>query len=79
MKKGDNELLTTQLFIRGYEGNRKDGIYRSTRDLIDRELVQADFKPIPDSKFGELAAKFDIVVGRTPDERSFSDDRPPRR
>lgn len=79
VKRGDDELLTTQLFIRGHEGNKKDGIYRSTRDLIDRELVLADFKPIPDSKIGELAAKFDVVVGRTPDERSFSGDRPPRR
>ena len=79
VKKGDNELLTTQLFIRGHEGNKKDGVYRSMRDLVDRELVLADFKPIPDSKTGEFAAKFDIVVGRTPDERSFSDERPPRR
>ena len=30
-----------------------------------------DFKPIKGSKIGELAAQFEIVLGRTPDERSF--------
>ena len=71
LKKGDRELLTTQLFIRGHEGNAKDGIFYSTRDLIDRELLQADFKPVKDSKINEFAANFDIVVGRTPDEQDF--------
>lgn len=71
IKKGDRELLTTQLFVSGYEGNRNDGIYNGTRDLVDRELLMADFKPVKDSKIGELAARFDIVLGRTPDENSF--------
>ena len=31
----------------------------------------ADFKPIKGSKIGELAANFDIVLGRTPDERTL--------
>jgi protocatechuate 3,4-dioxygenase beta subunit len=30
-----------------------------------------DFNPIKASKFGELAAHFEIVLGRTPDERLF--------
>jgi protocatechuate 3,4-dioxygenase beta subunit len=71
LKKGDRELLTTQIFVRGYEGNMKDGIFVATRDLIDRELVQADFKPVKDSKVGEWAANFDIIIGRTPDEREL--------
>jgi protocatechuate 3,4-dioxygenase beta subunit len=79
IKKGDRPLLTTQLFIRGYEGNTKDGIYNSTRDLIDRELLLADFKPVKDSKIAELAARFDIVVGRTPDENSFDPEHSNRR
>ena len=41
------------------------------RDLVDRELVMADFIPVKDSKIGEVRANFDIVVGRTPDERSL--------
>ena len=71
LKKGDRELLTTQIFIRGFEGNKRDGIYGQTRDLIDREFLQADFIPIKDSKTAECSAVFDIVIGRTPDEDSF--------
>lgn len=79
LKKGDRELLTTQLFIRGFDGNQRDGIFNSAGDLIDRELVQADFKPIKDSKIGELAASFDIILGRTPDDKDLQSGRPPRR
>ena len=71
VKLGDRELLTTQILIRGFEGNAKDGVYAGTRDLIDRELILADFKPIKDSKIGELACNFDIILGRTPDERAI--------
>lgn len=71
LKRGDRELLTTQIFVRGDEGNKRDGVFFQTRDLIDRELLQADFKPVKDSKTGEFAAAFDIVVGRTPDENAF--------
>ena len=38
------------------------------RDPLDRELVLVDFKPVADSKIGELAARFDVVVGLTPAE-----------
>ena len=69
--KGDRELLTTQIFVRDHAGNRQDGVYAGVRDLIDRELVLADFRKIPDSKTGELAASFDVVIGRTPDEASL--------
>jgi protocatechuate 3,4-dioxygenase, beta subunit len=72
IKKGDRDLLTTQLFIRGYPGNARDGVYGGVGDLVDRELVQSDFKPIETSKIGELAASFEIVLGRTPDERDFA-------
>lgn len=71
VKQGDRELLTTQIFIRGHEGNARDGVFSGIRDLIDRELVMADFNPVKDSKIGEVQVMFDIVLGRTPDERSF--------
>jgi protocatechuate 3,4-dioxygenase beta subunit len=71
VKRGDRELLTTQLMIRGHSGNVRDGVFRDIRDLVDRELIVTDFKPIKDSKIGELSAHFDIVLGRTPDERQF--------
>ncbi|MCS7033345.1 MAG: twin-arginine translocation signal domain-containing protein [Phycisphaerae bacterium] len=62
----DRELLTTQCYIRGHPMNARDGILRSIRDPRARESVLVDFVPIPDSKIGELAAKFDIVLGFTP-------------
>ena len=39
------------------------------RDPVDRELVLVDFKPVKDSRIGELSARFDIVIGRTPSDR----------
>ncbi len=69
VKKGGKELLTTQLFINGYPQNKTDGVLGGLRDPLDRELVLVDFNPIKESKIGELAARFDIVVGLTPADR----------
>jgi protocatechuate 3,4-dioxygenase beta subunit len=66
IKKNGRELLTSQIFIAGFAGNRNDGIYRATGDAFARELVSTEFKPIRESKVGELAARFDIVLRRTP-------------
>jgi protocatechuate 3,4-dioxygenase beta subunit len=68
IKKGSKQLLTTQLFINGHEQNKRDGVLADVRDAVDRELVLVDFKPIKDSKIGELSAVFNIVVGVTPAE-----------
>ena len=72
IKKGSQELLTTQLNIAGHPGNELDGIASGGLGVFDRELLRVDFKPIKDSKIGELAANFEIVIGRTPDERSVA-------
>jgi protocatechuate 3,4-dioxygenase beta subunit len=66
VKRGDRELLTTQLFVYGHPQNRTDGVLRGVRDPIDRELVMIDFRPMRESRIGELSARFDIVLGRTP-------------
>ncbi len=71
IKKGERELLTTQLNIAGHPGNEVDGIASGGLGVFDKELLRADFAPIKGSKVGELAANFEIVLGRTPDERSF--------
>jgi protocatechuate 3,4-dioxygenase beta subunit len=76
VKKGDRELLTTQFLIRGHEGNARDGVFSRARDLKNRELLLVDFQPVKDSKIGEWAAKFDIVLGRTPDENADPQRRP---
>lgn len=67
IKRGGKELLTTQCYVKGEaERNARDGIYRSLNDKA-RESVTVDFAPIAGAKAGELAAKFDIVLGRTPE------------
>jgi protocatechuate 3,4-dioxygenase beta subunit len=68
--KGGRDLLTSQIFIAGHEGNARDGVFRGLRDPIERELVMTEFAPIKESKTGELAAKFDVILGHTPDERA---------
>ena len=65
--KGRKELLMTQLYIKGAPGNARDGIYQSIRDPKARESITVDFAPIRESKIGELAASFTIVVGVTPE------------
>lgn len=79
VKKGDRELLTTQLLIRNHPGNEKDGVFKMLRDEKERELLVTDFKPLPDSKMGELAANFQIVIGRTPSEETLQRNQGPAR
>jgi protocatechuate 3,4-dioxygenase beta subunit len=78
VKKGNRDLITTQLFIAGHPGNPKDGVFRGA-DAIGKELLQAEFKPIKESRAGELSADFLIVVGATPDERTLGAARPENR
>ena len=67
IKKGGKDLLTTQCYVKGEPGNEKDGIYKSIRDAKQRESVTLEFAPVKESRIGELAAKFDIVLGVTPE------------
>jgi protocatechuate 3,4-dioxygenase beta subunit len=66
LKAKGMEKFTTQCYVKGHPGNEKDGIYRSIRDPKARESVTIDFAPMKNSKIGELTAKFDIVLGFTP-------------
>ena len=67
IRRKGKELLTTQCYVKGEPQNEKDFIYKSIRDAKARESVTVDFTPIPESKIGELAAKFDVVLGFTPE------------
>lgn len=60
------EPWTTQLYIKGHSGNLRDHIYRRIGDAAAQAAVTVDFLPVKDSRIGELAAKFDIVLGFTP-------------
>lgn len=67
IKSKGSELLTTQLYIKGCPANNRDGIWNELSDPKLRDAVTVDFSAIPGSKAGELAAKFDIVLGQTPE------------
>jgi protocatechuate 3,4-dioxygenase beta subunit len=64
--KGKKELIT-QCYIEGHPGNERDGIWRNIKDEKARKSVTIPFTPIKNSKIGELAARFDIVMGLTPE------------
>jgi protocatechuate 3,4-dioxygenase beta subunit len=69
IKKGGKELLTTQCYIKGEPGNERDGVLRGIRDAKARESVIVEFAKMKDSRIGELTAKFDIVLGWTPESK----------
>ncbi len=60
------ELLVTQCYVRGEPKNERDGVLRGIRDAKERESVLVAFDPVADSQIGELQARFDIVLGKTP-------------
>jgi protocatechuate 3,4-dioxygenase beta subunit len=66
-QRGESEFIT-QCYIKGHAQNERDGVFRGIRDEKARESVLVDFKPIENSKLGELEARFDIVLGVTPYE-----------
>lgn len=76
--KGGKRLLTTQLYIKGHPQNEKDGVFRQIDGAKARESVLVDFVPFEDSKIGELKAKFDVVVGLTPEDPEERRGAPPR-
>lgn len=67
VKAKGQKKFTTQCYVKGEQRNERDGIYRSLRDPRAREAVTIDFAPVEGSKIGELAAKFDLVMGFTPE------------
>lgn len=67
VKHGGKELLTTQCYIKGEALNDRDGIFRSLRTPAARDALLVDFQPLKGSSIGELTAKFDLVLGVTPE------------
>ena len=61
------EKFTTQCYIKGEPQNDQDMVIKGIRDAKARESVIVPFTPVKNSKAGELAAKFDIVMGFTPE------------
>jgi protocatechuate 3,4-dioxygenase beta subunit len=67
IKKQGRQPYTTQLFVKGDPGNQQDRIWRHVGDEPTRALVTVDFVSINQSRIAELAARFDIVLGATPE------------
>jgi protocatechuate 3,4-dioxygenase beta subunit len=67
VKVKGREKWTTQLFVKGFPGNEKDKVYKSIRDPQARDSVTVDFVPVKGSRVGELSAKFDMIMGFTPE------------
>jgi protocatechuate 3,4-dioxygenase, beta subunit len=66
-RKGQPDFVT-QCYVKGHPQNERDGVLRGIRDGKARESLLVDFSPMPESKIGELAAKFEIVLGVTPSD-----------
>jgi len=68
VSRGGERLLTTQCFVKGHPQNDRDGIFRRIGDAAQRESLLADFQPLEGSRIGELTARFDVVLGSTPED-----------
>jgi protocatechuate 3,4-dioxygenase beta subunit len=67
VKVKGREKFTTQCYVKGHPGNARDQIYNSVKDPKAKAAITVDFAPIPGSRIGELAAKFDVILGFTPE------------
>lgn len=59
--------LTTQCYVKGEPRNKKDFILKRLKDSTARNSLIIPFNPLPNSKFGEVEAQFNIVLGWTPE------------
>jgi protocatechuate 3,4-dioxygenase beta subunit len=66
VKVKGRDKFTTQCYVKGEPGNARDFILNGIRDRKARDSVIVDFAPVKNSRIGELAARFDIVLGFTP-------------
>jgi protocatechuate 3,4-dioxygenase beta subunit len=61
------QKFTTQCYVKGEPGNKRDFVLNEIRDPKARNAVIVDFAPVTGSHIGELAARFNIVLGFTPE------------
>jgi protocatechuate 3,4-dioxygenase beta subunit len=67
VKMNGRDKWTTQCYIKGESANERDFIFQSIRDPKARDSVVVDFTPVKKSRIGELGARFDIIMGFTPE------------
>ena len=64
VSRNGRRVMTTQVHVEGHAMNANDGVLLRL-DAAARATVVTAFTPIPGSPFGELAARWDVVLGRT--------------
>ena len=64
--KGQKKF-TTQCYVKGEPRNQTDFILKRVKDPKARESLIVPFAPVKGSKMGEVTARFDIVLGWTPE------------
>jgi protocatechuate 3,4-dioxygenase, beta subunit len=67
VKTKDKDRFTTQCYVAGEPQNERDGILNSIKDPKAKKSVIVPFAPLKNSRAAELTAKFDIVLGFTPE------------
>ena len=67
VKMKGREKWTTQCYVKGEPQNEKDGIWKGVKDEAARTSITPEFAALAGGKAGELAAKFDIMLGFTPE------------
>jgi protocatechuate 3,4-dioxygenase, beta subunit len=67
IRKDNKVLLTTECFVKGHAGNERDSVYRRAMAAKGGQMLPVEFTPVKGSRIGELAAKFEIVLGFTPE------------
>ena len=62
-------ITTCECFIKGSSGNERDGQFRGirSRDPKGHQTLCLDFTAVKDSRIGELATRWDIVLGYSPE------------
>ncbi|MGK0188156.1 MAG: protocatechuate 3,4-dioxygenase beta subunit [Verrucomicrobiales bacterium] len=67
ISQGNRRILTTQMYVQGDPGNAKDGLVKKISDPNQLASVLVDFLPVKKSATGDLQARFNIVIGWTPE------------
>jgi protocatechuate 3,4-dioxygenase beta subunit len=67
VSQNGRRVFTSQLLVNGHPANARDSVVRNLEPRALKTLL-VDFTAVPGTKFGELSASFDIVLGVTPNE-----------
>jgi len=64
---GGKRVLTTQMLVKGHPMNERDGVFRAVRDPVQRAALLVEFRPLAGSPSAALTARFDLVLGLSPE------------